>query len=61
MKASDVELLRAGAVVRPQRAAVNQRLGAINGAVVMEPGVDDAASISSVPSDESPPGSDSEP
>jgi len=54
-------LLRAGAVVRPLRAAVNQRLSAVNGAAATEPAIDDAASVSSASSDESPPGSDSEP
>ena len=54
-------LLRAGAVVRPLRAAVNQRLSAVNIAAATEPAVDDAASVSSASSDESPPGSDSEP
>ena len=54
-------LLRAGAVVRPMRAAVNQRLGAANGAAAAVADVDDAASNSSASSNESPPGSDSEP
>jgi hypothetical protein len=54
-------LLRAGAVVRPLRAAASQQPSAAAGVAATVPAVNDNASTSSGSSDESPPGSDAEP